>query len=96
MITKTSLIRDIDFEISSLCNAGCSVCMRRRKGHYTEFSQTYWSVDEVKRVLDEDIIKNLLGFNVCGNFGDAMANPDVVDIIEWVRSINPTCRGCCG
>ena len=91
MITKTSLIRDIDFEISSLCNAGCSVCMRRRKGHYTEFSQTYWSVDEVKRVLDEDIIKNLLGFNVCGNFGDAMANPDVVDIIEWVRSINPTC-----
>ena len=91
MITKTSLIRDIDFEISSLCNAGCSVCMRRREGHYTEFTQTYWSVDEVKRVLDEDIIKNLLGFNVCGNFGDAMANPYVVDIIEWVRSINPKC-----
>jgi sulfatase maturation enzyme AslB (radical SAM superfamily) len=91
MKSETDLIRDIDFEISSICNAGCSVCMRRRHGHYTEFTSTYWSIEEVQRVLDEGIIKNLLGFNICGNFGDAMGNPDVVKIIEWIRSINPKC-----
>jgi hypothetical protein len=87
----SDLIRDIDFEISSICNAGCSVCMRREHGHFTNFEQTYWSLNEVKRVLDVDIVKNLLGFNICGNFGDVMGNPQVVEIIEWVRSINKTC-----
>lgn len=88
---KSDLIRDIDFEVSSLCNAGCSVCMRRRDGHFSEFTQTYWKVEDVKKTVDEDIIKNLLSFNMCGNFGDAMANPDIVKIVEWVRSINKTC-----
>jgi hypothetical protein len=90
-MSETSLIRDIDFEISSICNAGCSVCMRRRDGHYTEFTSTYWSLEEVQRVLDEEIIKNLFGFNICGNFGDGMGNPDVVEIIKWVRSVNKNC-----
>jgi sulfatase maturation enzyme AslB (radical SAM superfamily) len=90
-MTKSNLIRDIDFEISSLCNAGCSVCMRRRDGHFTEFNQTYWKLEDVKNTIDVDIIKNLLGFNICGNFGDAMTNPDIVKIIEWIRSINKKC-----
>jgi len=88
---KSSLIRDIDFEVSSLCNAGCSVCMRRRNGHFSEFTQTYWRLEDVKKIFDGDIIKNLWSFNICGNFGDAMANPDIVKIIDWVRSINKTC-----
>ena len=88
---KSNLIRDIDFEVSSLCNAGCSVCMRRRDGHFTEFTQTYWKLEDVKKVIDEDIVKNLLGFNICGNFGDAMTNPDIVKIIKWVKSINENC-----
>lgn len=91
MISESSLIREIDFELSSLCNAGCSVCMRRRDGHYTEFTPTYWSIDEVKRVLDIDILKNLYSFNICGNFGDAMGNPDIVEIVDWVREHNKTC-----
>ena len=88
---KSNLIRDIDFEVSSLCNAGCSVCMRRRDGHFTEFTQTYWKLEDVKKVIDEDIVKNLLGFNICGNFGDAMTNPDIVKIIKWIKSINENC-----
>jgi hypothetical protein len=91
MALDSELIRDIDFELSSICNAGCSVCMRRENGHFTSFDQTYWSLSEVKRVLDVDIVKNLLGFNVCGNFGDVMGNPHIVPIIEWIRSINEKC-----
>ena len=88
----SDLIRDIDFELSSICNAGCSVCMRRDNGHYSNFEHTYWTLDEVKRVLDVDIVKNLFKFDICGNFGDAMANPQIVNIIEWIRSVNENCQ----
>jgi len=88
---KSDLIRDLDFEVSSLCNAGCPVCMRRERGQFTEFNQTYWKVEDVKETIDIDILKNLISFNICGNFGDAMASPDIVKIIEWVREHNSTC-----
>jgi hypothetical protein len=85
----SNLITCIDFEISSICNAGCSVCMRRRDGHYSEFTQTYWSLDDVKTYIDLEIIKNLKNIILCGNFGDAMGNPDVVKIVRYLKEINP-------
>lgn len=87
-IQKSDYIRYIDFEISSLCNAGCPVCPRRHNGHYSEFTQTYWTRNEVERVVDINIIKNLYGILFCGNFGDAMGNPDVAEITRYFRSNN--------
>jgi sulfatase maturation enzyme AslB (radical SAM superfamily) len=84
----SNLITCIDFEISSLCNAGCSVCMRRRDGHYSEFTQTYWTIDDVKNHIDLKIIKNLKNLILCGNFGDTMGNPDVVKIVKYFRENN--------
>jgi molybdenum cofactor biosynthesis enzyme MoaA len=85
----SDLIKCIDFEISSLCNAGCSVCMRRRYGHYSEFTQTYWSIEDVKTHIDLEIIKNLKNLILCGNFGDTMGNPDVVKIVKYFKENNP-------
>lgn len=85
----SNLITCIDFEISSICNAGCSVCMRRRDGHYSEFTQTYWTIDDVKNHIDLEIIKNLKNLILCGNFGDAMGNPDIVKIVKYFKQINP-------
>ena len=84
----SNLITCIDFEISSLCNAGCSVCMRRRDGHFSEFTQTYWTIDDVKNHIDLEIIKNLKNLILCGNFGDTMGNPDVVKIVKYFRENN--------
>jgi len=88
-VELSNLITCIDFEISSICNAGCSVCMRRRDGHYSEFSQTYWTIDDVKNHIDLEIIKNLKNLILCGNFGDAMGNPDIVKIVKYFKEINP-------
>ena len=88
MIEKSDLIKYIDFEISSLCNAGCSVCPRRMFGHYTEFKQTYWSIEDTKKIIDERIISNLSGLQFCGNFGDPMGNPDVSKITKYFRDNN--------
>lgn len=84
-------IRGIDFELSSTCNAICSACSRRVHGKLTDFKQGYTSLSEVKRILDEDIVRGLLCIDMCGNFGDVMANPDIVDIVAWMRELNPTC-----
>jgi hypothetical protein len=84
-------IKEVDFELSSICNAGCPVCKRRRDGHFSEFKQTYWSLEEVQRVFDIEILENIEVLSICGNMGDAMGNPDIIPIIEWVRQINPTC-----
>lgn len=86
-------IRYIDFEISSICNANCPVCVRTNdNGQFEEFKQTYWSLDEVKRVLDEKLIKQLYGIIFCGNFGDPMGNPHIADIVEYISTINPSIR----
>lgn len=86
--SKSDLIRFIDFEISSICNAGCSVCPRKFKGHYTEFKQTYWTENDVRNTIDTGIIKNLYGIGYCGNFGDVMGNPEVVGITKYFRDNN--------
>ena len=86
-------IRYLDFEISSLCNANCPVCVRTNEnGKFSNFKQTYWTLDEVKRVLDKKLIKQLYGIILCGNFGDPMGNPQVADIIEYISEINPTVK----
>ena len=91
MMLESDFIKEIDFEVSSICNAGCPVCSRMYQGHYTPFPQTYWSIDEVERVFEKSIIKNLQRLSICGNYGDAMGNPDIVKIVEWVRRINRNC-----
>lgn len=86
------MITHLDFEISSLCNAGCPVCPRRDGGVYNQFNQTYWTLSEVQRVVGDDLVSKLEYFNVCGNFGDGMGNPEVVNILKWVRDSNPSCH----
>lgn len=88
MIERSDLIRYIDFEISSICNAGCSVCPRRSFGHYSEFKQIYWSIEDTKNTIDKKIVSNLLGLQFCGNFGDPMGNPDVSKIVKYFRENN--------
>ena len=86
----SSLINCIDFEISSICNAGCAICARRSAGHYSEgFTQTYWKLKDIKTHIDLEIIQNLKTLTLCGNLGDAMGNPDVVKIVKYFRENNP-------
>lgn len=85
---RADLIRYIDFEVSSLCNAGCSVCPRRNHGQYSEFTQTYWTLKDTKRVIDTNIISNLHSVLFCGNFGDAMGNPEISKIGRYFRDNN--------
>ena len=84
----SSIIRHIDFELSSLCNAKCPVCPRQEFGQFSDFVQSYTTLEETQKMFDEELIKNLYNITICGNFGDGMGNPDIVKIISWFKSIN--------
>lgn len=92
MKSSSKNIKFIDFEISSVCNANCPVCPRQNSmtGEMNPFSHKFWTLDEVKRHIDLDIVKNLWGLNLCGNFGDPMGNPEIAEICEYFIQNNPT------
>jgi sulfatase maturation enzyme AslB (radical SAM superfamily) len=93
MINYKDITR-LDLETSSLCNAECRVCSRRRDGGVKNqtFTETYMTIKQVKEWFPEDFIENLGVITMCGNYGDSMTNPDLIPILKYFRSINPNIR----
>jgi len=87
-------IKRLDLETSSLCNAECRVCNRRRDGGVKNktFTETYMTIKQVKEWFPGDFIENLGLITMCGNYGDSMTNPDLIPILKYFRSINPNIR----
>ena len=87
-------IKRIDFETSSLCNAICPVCSRRANGGLKNerFTETYVTLEQAKLWFTEDILSQLELVTMCGNYGDSMTNPDLIPILQYMKSINPEIR----
>jgi len=84
-------ILSIDLETSSLCNAKCPMCNRRQRGGPKNklFTETFISLEDVKKWFPEDIIAGLWEISMCGNYGDAMTNPELIPILQYFKSIHP-------
>ena len=82
-------ILHVDLEMSSLCNAKCPICNRRQQGgpKNTSYKETYLSLDRFKTWFDDEFVAQLFSMQMCGNYGDAMTNPELVNILKYVRSI---------
>lgn len=85
------MIEEIEWEISSLCNASCPQCPRNINGGATwpDLPLTVTSVDtfllpEVAKLLQQ--VKRLY---LCGTYGDPITNKHLLEIIKTVREINP-------
>ena len=87
-------ILHVDLEMSSLCNAKCPICNRRQQGgpKNTSYKETYLSLDRFKTWFDDKFVAQLFSMQMCGNYGDAMTNPELVNILKYIRSINPKVR----
>jgi MoaA/NifB/PqqE/SkfB family radical SAM enzyme len=81
-------IRHVHLEISSLCNAACPLCPRNFYGY--EFNDGYvehnMTLIEAKQIFRPDFVQQLDEIYINGNFGDAVMNPETVDIVEYFRS----------
>jgi MoaA/NifB/PqqE/SkfB family radical SAM enzyme len=89
MIALTQ-IKDVTIELTTLCNARCPLCERNANGypHNFGYPETSLSLDQIKRLFLPAFIKQLNTFTVCGNFGDFVACPDALEIIQYIRESN--------
>jgi hypothetical protein len=83
-------VRHVHLEISSLCNASCSLCPRTFFGHphnngYPELNMT---LDAAKKIFSSEFLAQLDVIYLNGNFGDVVMNPETPDIIEYFRDSN--------
>ena len=84
-------IKSVHLEISSRCNSSCPLCPRNFFGYphndgYVEHDMT---LAETKQIFQPEFLKQLIGIEINGNFGDAVMNQDTIPIVEYFRSHNP-------
>jgi hypothetical protein len=67
------------------------MCPRNQYGGKDAPYLTYQELklEDVKKILSIDFIKNLKTFLFCGNFGDPSIAQDSLEIIKWLKDVNP-------
>jgi len=89
---KYSEVNSVHLEITDLCNARCPQCPRNIMGGadnpYLKGSQLY--LDDIKKILKPEFIKQLRSLYMCGNFGDPGVARDTREIFQHLRDTNPT------
>jgi len=84
-------LKYLDLEASSLCNALCAICNRRYSGgqKVEGMVETYVSLEQFKNWFTPEFLKKLQGISLCGNYGDPMTNPELLDILNYTKQLNP-------
>lgn len=78
-------IKGVNIEISSKCGASCPFCSRNQK--IRPYGGYLISLSDFKK-LPVSLLKNLEWMTFAGNFGDISTNPEMVDIVAYVKSLN--------
>jgi len=89
-----SEISGLHLEISSKCNANCPLCPRNFYGYpyndgYIEHNMTLY---EAKQIFCQSFVAQLSTILINGNFGDAVMNPETIDIIRYFRQCSSTVK----
>lgn len=85
-------INSINMEVSSLCNAACLFCPRfESRGSPNvnpQLTPTYITLENFKKFFPHDFMQQIKLWTLCGDYGDAMTNPDIVGIINYIHDSN--------
>ena len=90
-------IRRVHLEISTLCNASCTLCPRNVAGYDGWEGQLGYPLhdmrlNEAKIVFPPEFIKQLDHLLINGNFGDFVMAREGLEIVEYFYSCNPTMK----
>jgi len=80
-------IRELQIEISSMCNARCPMCMRNYHGfpYNLGYKETNMTLEKIKTIVPESVVAQLNHVLINGNFGDLVMNPETPVILSWLR-----------
>lgn len=84
-------LRAAHLEITSNCQAACPMCARNINGEVVnpDLPIISWNFEDYRRILNEDVLKQMEFLRFSGNYGDPMMNDDLIDMIEYTTTINP-------
>lgn len=84
-------IKEIHFELSSICNARCPLCPRNFFGYPRNqgYVETNLSLDLIKKSFSKEFILQLDRLLISGNFGDMVSNLETVEIFKYFLENNP-------
>lgn len=80
-------IHSIQIEVSNHCNSACPQCPRNYHGGATipTLPLRRWSLPEFRRVLTDDVLKQIKKVYFCGTYGDPLTNSDLAGMCQWLR-----------
>ena len=83
-------IRNLHLEITTACNARCPECTRNARGYPYNFGypEVTTSLEVIRTIFPAEFINQLHSVDFCGNFGDFVANPEAVQIVEYFIKCN--------
>jgi len=81
-------------DICTYCNAGCPECHRTDiksggLGKVDWLPLVQWSVEEFKNAYDEDLIRAVKIWEICGTWGDPAMCKDLYEICQYILTVNP-------
>ena len=84
---KIQDIKQIELELSSICNASCPLCPRNLFGYDTDlgYQKRNLTLEEVKTILDRSFLSQLNFAKFEGNLGDPLANPEILQITDYLE-----------
>ena len=94
-MTSSSVIKELQMEITNYCQARCPECAREKSQvklenpispYVYELNNKYITFDEFKSWFRKDNWEMLQLIDFCGNYDEPTTNPDLLKIIDWILS----------
>jgi len=83
-------IKILHIEPTDACNAACPQCARETDKNFNKNIVHQLTIEQIKQLIDEDLIGKLDKMFMCGTYGDPAAGKNTLEIYRYFRDINPT------
>jgi hypothetical protein len=88
MSTLLETVRVLHLEPTDVCQAACPLCARETDTAFNKNVQHILTVDDITRILGEQVVYRLDKMFMCGNYGDPAASHETLSIFEYFRTVN--------
>jgi len=85
-----NVIKEIDIEHSSVCNAACPQCTREfTPGDYSWFKQTWLPTEFYQEKIPQEVYDNLTNIYFSGMVGDPCTAPNFLEVCRVIKERGP-------
>jgi len=82
-------IKVLHIEPTTVCNAACPQCDRENALLYDKNKPCELSLNDIKKLVPKQLVRNLDKMFMCGNFGDPAAAKQCLEIYQYFKTENP-------